>query len=719
VTDRRGAAVEGDPASRLLSSVTSLPGITPLRGRELAEEGIRTVFDLLLHLPRRYEDRSAFRSIGSLRIGEAATVTGTILGGRSRPPWYGRVAVHEIVVDDGTGSVTAVWYGQRFLAKSLVAGRRVALFGKLAVGFKNRTRLEGPEWEILSDDAGEDGGIHVGRVVPIYSKIGSGSYLSGKRLRRLLWNAVHSLPPELDDLLGDAFLVSRGWPSRAASLAEAHFPGLTGVVIPEGSEPGALTFPPRERLAFEELLALQLELSRERRRRRAEPRGIVLRTTASIRDRAREVLPFPLTGAQKRVLKEIASDLASGKEMARLLQGDVGSGKTIVALIALLLAAENGAQGAFLAPTEILAEQHAALFSRRLGPAGIRWALLTGSVKGAERRRILEELSAGRIQILIGTHAILQQPIAFRNLALAVIDEQHRFGVAHLEALGRKGSASAPPHVLVMTATPIPRSLALTLYGDLDISILDELPPGRQPVRTHVREESARADVLGFVASRVAKGERAFVVFPFVEGSASQTEVRALLTHFAEAQKLLPGVATVLVHGRMKSADRLAAMDRFARGDAPVLFATTVIEVGVDVPEAAVMVIENPERFGLAQLHQLRGRIGRGKVRSHCILLVGAGASEEARRRLEEFASLTDGFRVAEADLLARGPGEILGRRQSGRSDFRVADPIAELPLMVLARAEAEKLVESEEDDRLLRFLGEWRSGGSAVPITG
>jgi ATP-dependent DNA helicase RecG len=410
---------------------------------------------------------------------------------------------------------------------------------------------------------------------------------------------------------------------------------------------------------------------------------MLLPAEQAIRQLARYVLPFALTGAQKRAVREIADDLASGHAMARLLQGDVGSGKTVVAGLALLIAAKNGAQGALMAPTEILAEQHAQSLASWLTGAGVRMALLTGRVRGGERKALLARLAAGAIDVLVGTHALIESPVEFRRLGLVVVDEQHRFGVAHRTRLFRKGDA---PHVLIMTATPIPRSLAWAIYGELDVSVLDEKPPGRQDVMTRIREEDGREKVYRFAGDRAAAGERVYVVVPAIDERAR--EVAATRETAARIAAVLPGVGIGIVHGRMPPAERTAALADFATGTRPILVATTVVEVGVDVPEATLMIIENAEAFGLAQLHQLRGRVGRSHRRSWCALLVGKSAAPEARARLEVLERTSDGFLIAEKDLQARGPGDLLGERQSGLPPLRVADPIKDLANLAQARGE-------------------------------
>jgi ATP-dependent DNA helicase RecG len=698
----------GDP---LELPVGSLPGLRGARTRLLEAAGIRTLLDLALHLPFRYEDRSHSCPIAGLRIGQPASFAARISRVLTKPNRFRRVPVHEVLVEDGSGQLRAVWFGQKWIDRALCEGVEVSLFGTPLPGDGPWLRLENPEWEVLPQDATEDEGIHVGRIVPIHRRIappGEHRPLVGKLLRRLLRDALRTLPAGLEDPVPAALASAHGWPGRREALVEAHFPGSTGEP-PDPDRLASLRLPARERLAFEELLALQVRLVELRRRRIETERAPRIESAPELRRELGRLVPFSLTGAQQKALSGIASDLASGHPMARLLQGDVGSGKTIVALLSLALAARGGFQGALMAPTAILAEQHAAVFARILEGSGIGWALLTGQTRGARRTEILEGLRSGAISIVVGTHALIEDPVGIPRLALAVVDEQHRFGVVHRERLLRKGMEGETPHLLVMTATPIPRSLSLTLYGDLDVSLLDELPPGRKPVRTFLREGSARERVFRFVAGRIAAGERAYVVYPFVEESAKLADVRALFAAGEEElARLLPGVAVARVHGRMKADERGGAMASFASGRTPVLLATTVIEVGVDVPEATVMVVENAERFGLSQLHQLRGRVGRGERDSWCVLIAGEGCPDEARRRLDRFSALSDGFAVAEADLESRGPGEIFGRRQSGAPELRVANPLRRLDLVQLARDEAEAAAREGRTERLARLLAPW-----------
>jgi ATP-dependent DNA helicase RecG len=530
-------------------------------------------------------------------------------------------------------------------------------------------RIENPETEFIAEGEEADP-VHSGRIVGVYHRAGD---VPSRAWRTLVRRALDRLDP--------AFACAAAPPEALRdALENVHFP----------AEPGHAEAA-RRTLAREELLVLAAGIE-EKRARLRDRRGILICAAEALRERARRAVPFSLTNAQKRAVREIAADLGSGRAMARLLQGDVGSGKTIVAGLALLLASGNRVQGALMAPTEILAEQHAESLASWLTAAGVRLAILTGRVRGAARRKLLEELAAGRIDVLVGTHALAEAPVAFHRLGLVVVDEQHRFGVAHRTRLFQKGDA---PHVLVMTATPIPRSLAWAIYGELDVSVLDEKPPGRGRVVTRVREQAGRDKVYRFAGERVAAGERVYVVVPAIEeGDREVAATRATAQRIASA---LPGARIGVLHGRMPAAERMAVLRDFSSGRVPILVSTTVVEVGVDVPEATLMIIENAEIFGLAQLHQLRGRVGRSARQSWCALIAGKDATAEARARLSVLEETSDGFVIAEKDLEARGPGDLLGTRQSGLPAMRVADPVRDLAGLGEARRRVVTLREAGE----------------------
>jgi ATP-dependent DNA helicase RecG len=607
--------------------------------------------------------------VADLAWGEPATLLVRFGGVRSFRMRRGNLRV-EAVADDGTGAVRVVWHNRYpSFAQALGSGRAGVLYGAPVAGPKGEMRIENPETEFF--EAGEETDpLHAGRVVPIYHRAAD---LPSRRWRTLVRRVLDALSPE--------FAVASTTPDEMRrALEAAHFP-----VEPHDAERG------RDVLVREELLVLAARIE-ERRARLHERPGIRLVADEALRRDARAALPFKLTGAQKRAVREIAEDLGSGRAMARLLQGDVGSGKTAVAALALLLAARNRTQGALMAPTEVLAEQHAETLAKLLGGAGVRLALLTGRVRGPARRSLLAALEAGAIDVLVGTHALVETPVKFRRLSLVVVDEQHRFGVAHRSRLFRKGKS---PHVLVMTATPIPRSLAWAIYGELDVSVLDEKPPGRAAVVTRVREESDRERIYRFAAERVAAGERVYVIVPAIDEG--ERDVAATRETAARIEALAPAARVGILHGRLVPAARDQVLRDFGAGRVGILVSTTVVEVGVDVPEATFMVIENAESFGLAQLHQLRGRVGRAERPSWCALVVGPRATEDAKARLEILEKTSDGFAIAERDLETRGPGDLLGTRQSGLPAMRVADPIRDLARLGDARRIARERVEKGE----------------------
>ena len=609
-------------------------------------------------------------SLASLSWGIPATSLVRFQSVRSTRMRRGLLRV-EAVADDGSGAVRIVWHNRYPSFAKALEGRRAALYGTPVATTRGEMRIENPETELL-EEGDESNPVHAGRIVGVYHRAGD----IPTRLRRSLVRRV------LDGLSPEFAAASAPPAQLLEALEEAHFPTHVDSARP------ALW-----QLAREELFVLAARIE-EKRARLRERRGMVLPAEEAIRQLARYVLPFPLTNAQKRTVREIADDLASGRAMARLLQGDVGSGKTVVAGLALLIAAKNGAQGALMAPTEILAEQHAMSLGSWLTAAGIRIGLLTGRVRGAERTRLLARLAAGELDVLVGTHALIESPVRFNRLGLIVVDEQHRFGVAHRSRLFRKGES---PHVLVMTATPIPRSLAWSIYGELDVSALDEKPAGRAPVLTRIRGEGSRDKVYRFAGERAAAGERVYVVVPAIEER--EREVAATRETADRLAAVLPGVGIGILHGRMPPAERSGVLAEFAAGAKPILVATTVVEVGVDVPEATVMIIENAEAFGLAQLHQLRGRVGRSHRRSWCALIAGNAASPEALARMAVLEKTSDGFVIAEKDLEARGPGDLLGRRQSGLPPLRVADPVRDL--VHLARVRGEVLALKAEGKKI------------------
>lgn len=646
--------------------MSKVPGIGPALAARLAEKGFESIGDFLLALPFRYEDRRRFAKVSELAWGEPATLLVRFTGVRAVRMRRGTLKV-EALADDGSGAVRVVWHNRYpSFRQALESGKAAAIYGAPIAGPRGEMRIENPETEFF--EAGEESDpLHSGRVVPVYHRAAD---VPSRRWRSLVRRTLDALRPDF---------------AGAAAPGRDLARGLEGVHFPADAAEAERA---RGVLAEEELAALAARIE-EKRRRLLERPGRRIVADEALRRAAREALPFALTGAQRRAVREIAADLASGRAMARLLQGDVGSGKTVVAALALLLAARNRTQGALMAPTEVLAEQHAETLARLLGGAGVRLALLTGRVRGAARKSLLRALEAGAVDVLIGTHALVEAPVRFRRLSLVVIDEQHRFGVGHRARLFRKGET---PHVLVMTATPIPRSLAWAVYGELDVSLLDEKPPGRAAVKTRVREEPAREGIYRFAAERVAAGERVYVIVPAIDEG--ERDVAATRETAARVRAFAPGVAVGVLHGRLPPVERARVLGDFAAGRIGILVSTTVVEVGVDVPEATFMVIENAESFGLAQLHQLRGRVGRSRRPSWCALVVGAGATPEARERLEVLEKTSDGFAIAEKDLETRGPGDLLGTRQSGLPPLRIADPVRDLARLSEARRRVRERIE-------------------------
>jgi len=669
------------------SPLAGLPGIGPARGAALADAGLVSVLDLLLELPLRHEDRARFGRVADLVPGgPALTLSGSVASARLVRTRRRGFSIFEATLEDESGGVGLVFYNQPWLARWMTPGVKVFVHGRAVL--RKRVVVESPHVEAEPEDAA-DAALSVGRVVPIYRSLPG---LAPRLRRRLVARALEEAAPRLPERLPAELVREMGLPSLAGALREAHFPGSAGGPADPGSW-AARTSPHLARLAFEELLEFQLALLRRRRDRAGRPAPRIA-ADAGLRRSLASILPFPLTGAQKQAIREIGADLKSGHPMARLLQGDVGSGKTIVAVLTALLAAGRGYQSALMAPTTILAEQHAETIFRLLSGTGVTPALLTARVTGRPRAALLAALEEGEIGLLVGTHALLEKPVAFRRLGLVVVDEQHRFGVAQRAALPARGAATGEhPHVLVLSATPIPRSLALALHGDLDVSTLDEKPPGRTPVVTRVSDDAGRDEAYRVLARDVETGGRAYVVVPLVDESET-IDARSVASWTEEVSRRLPARRVGAIHGRMRAEAREKAMRQFAAGELDVLVTTTVVEVGIDVPEASFLLVENAERFGLAQLHQLRGRIGRGPRPSTCLLLAGTGASPDALSRLAVLARTDDGFVVAEEDLRRRGPGEALGTRQSGMPEFRLADPLADRDLLAKAGAVATRLGE-------------------------
>ena len=661
----------------LATPLQFLKGVGPRRAADLEHAGLITLEDLLYRFPIRYEDRSRLQPIASLKPGAAAAVAGRLLSCGLRSTRRPGFKIFDAVIDDGTGSLRVSWLNQAFLRDVFSRGQHVVLFGAVEMRGSGGLQMTNPQYEILDDEDGAT--IHTGRIVPVYEKVGS---VTPKMQRRLVYDALQRLPADLPDLLPEDVRARLGLPSRQAALLGAHFPPADASI----DDLNRFATPPQQRLIFEEAFLFQSGVAARRQTVAAERKPIVPQVDDRIRESARRVLPFKLTAGQKDALKQIVEDLQRPQPMNRLLQGDVGAGKTIVALLAALVAMENGLQVAFMAPTEILAEQHFINISRMLESSRFRIALLTGTTSRAARRDDLAEIEAGSIHLVIGTHALVEGDVRFKQLGLVIIDEQHRFGVLQRASLRTKGYR---PDVLVMTATPIPRTLALTLYGDLDVSIIRDMPPGRLPTKTVAKPESRRDDVYVFVREQLDAGRQAYVVYPLVEES-DKIDLKAA-TEMADhlAQDIFPQYRLGLLHGRMKADAKDRVMKAFAAGELQLLVATTVVEVGVDVANASVMLVEHAERFGLSQLHQLRGRVGRDRHQSFCFLLYQSPLSAEARARLQAMAETADGFEIAERDLALRGPGDFFGTRQAGLPTFRSIDLVRDKEMLDTARTEA------------------------------
>jgi ATP-dependent DNA helicase RecG len=698
----------------LSTPVKYVKGVGPRVAEILAGKGIHTVGDLLHYLPFRYEDRLNPRGIAELRPGEMATVIGEVRNSglfRTR-----RMPIFQLTVGQGRARLRCLWFNATYLQDKFVAGQMIALYGKVEEDQHSRElQIVQPQFEILGDpsDSGENGAekkaaesLEVGRIVPIYEATGR---LTPRWFRRAIRTALDNLTPELPEAIPAAVRAHLGLISPRAALWNVHWP-----------EPGeslndlqSFRTPAHLRLIFDELFFVELGLELKRRQQKAQT-GIAFRLDDRARAAIKKILPFHPTAAQKRVLKEIAADMEKPYPMRRLLQGDVGSGKTIVGFEAAIIAIENGYQVALMAPTEILAQQHYFSARRILETAGYRIVLLTGSLEADRKREIRRHIAQGSAQLVIGTHALLEEKVEFAKIGLVIVDEQHRFGVMQRLKLMKKSaegeiahvataasavqpgrSPAAPPNsppepdVLVMTATPIPRTLALTLYGDLDLSVLDELPPGRTPIVTRCITDDRSPEVWDFLRKQVAAGHQAYVVYPVISEN-EENEVKAAVKMYRELSgKVFPDLKVGLLHGRLDPDLKDQVMRMFQKGELQILVATTVIEVGVDVPNATVMVIEHAERFGLAQLHQLRGRIGRGAAKSYCVLMTGGKVTEEGQRRLDAMVKTNDGFKIAELDLELRGPGEFFGTRQAGMPSFRVANIIRDAQLLEAAKFEA------------------------------
>jgi ATP-dependent DNA helicase RecG len=684
-----------------------LKGVGPRRAADFERAGLATVEDLLYRFPIRYEDRSRLQTIASLKPGQTGSIAARILSCHLRSTRRPGFKIFEALVADETGTLRVTWLNQAFLRDVFARGQHVVLYGPVEMRAGSSLQLTNPQYEILDDEEGET--IHTGRIVPIYERTGA---ITPKIQRKLVFEALQRLPSDLGDPLPEPLRLRLNLPARRDALLSAHFPA-PGTSI---DQLNAFNTPAQRRLIFEEAFLFQMGIMARRRSAAAERKPVTIAVNDAIRESARRVLPFRLTAGQKQALKDIVDDLQRPQPMNRLLQGDVGAGKTIVALLAALVTMENDAQVAFMAPTEILAEQHFLTISRLLQASRFRVALLTGATASTARREQLAEIQAGSIQLIVGTHALVQGDVQFARLGLVVIDEQHRFGVMQRATLRAKG---LHPDVLVMTATPIPRTLALTVYGDLDVSVIRDMPPGRLPVKTLAKPESRRDEIYDFVRGQLDAGRQAYVVYPLVEES-SKVDLKAA-TEMADhlAQEVFPGYRVGLLHGRLKEDSKDRVMTAFAAGDLQVLVSTTVVEVGVDVSNAGVMIVEHAERFGLSQLHQLRGRVGRDRQQSYCFLLYQSPLSDEARERLKAMTDTTDGFEISERDLRLRGPGDFFGTRQAGVPTFRLVDLVRDRELLDVAQREAAQWFASNAPTPpvVARLLEEWEKRFSLMEV--
>jgi ATP-dependent DNA helicase RecG len=668
------------------SPVKYLRGVGPRRAEALAEKGLVTVGDLLTYFPFRYEDRIRFTPIAQAIPGQVHTVMAEVAEAGSVVRFArGRAPIFHCAVRDGSGTLHLRFFHGGYLEDRLKQGQKIVVHGKVEIDPYRPARVEmvNPEFEMMgSTDGRPPDSTEVGRIVPIYESVGG---LSSRMLRRIVYQALLSFEMNVPDPLPAQIRERYRFPSRREALIQAHFP-------PKNENLELLNrfrSPAQTRLIFEEFFYYQLAMGLRRLNEQAQP-GIPMRVREdTIRDALKRILPFKPTTAQKRVLGEIAGDLERPAPMHRLLEGDVGSGKTIVALEAAAVVMANGYQVALMAPTEILATQHYLGARRIFASGGYEVELMVSGRKRAEKENVVERAQSGEIQFLVGTHALIEDPVLFRRLGLVIIDEQHRFGVLQRKRLIEKGPS---PHVLVMTATPIPRTLALTLYGDLDLSVIDEMPPGRTPIETRWTAEEQLQGVWEFLRREIARGRQAYIIYPVVEES--KQELKAATAEYERlAGSVFPKLRMGLLHGRLKNEDKDGVMERFRGGEIQILVATTVVEVGVDVPNATVMVIEHADRFGLAQLHQLRGRIGRGKEKSYCVLVAPRSIKGDAKERIETMVATSNGFEIAERDLKLRGPGEFFGTRQHGDAAFSFAQPLRDREILELARREAFELV--------------------------
>jgi len=655
-------------SSGLQKEVQYIKGVGPERAKAFQKLGINNLSDIIFYAPRAWADRSVIKPISKVSPGVRESVRGIVYASGTKKIRH-RLTITSVVIRDESGFITGVWYNQPNMEKRFAQGQTVIFFGRVET-YRGQLQINTPEYDI--EDKGTEA-LDVNRIVPIYPLTEA---LSQKVFRKIMKTAIDEAMPYIEEYLPDFVIKPRQLMPIKEAVYNLHFPERDGTLKEA-----------RRRLAFDEFYALQLALQLRRRNIMQKP-GINFNISGPLKDALRKELPFKLTGAQRRVVEEIKKDVSSGKPMNRLVQGDVGSGKTVVALIACVISADSGFQSAIMAPTEILARQHMATMSPLCEKLGIKAVLLLGNMKKKERDEAYEKIASGSAALVIGTHALITPEVKFKSLAICVIDEQHRFGVMQRAALMEKASGSAAPHCLIMTATPIPRTLSLAVYGDTDISIIDELPPGRKPVKTAVFPDNKKEAIFDFIQKRLDEGGRVYAVYPLVEES-DKISLKSAVEMHALWMARFPGANALLVHGRMKAEEKDRVMSDFKSGKSSILVATTVIEVGIDVPDATVMVIEHAERFGLSQLHQLRGRVGRGQAGSWCVL-VADPATEGAIARMNIMESTNDGFKIAEEDLALRGPGEFMGTRQSGLPEFKAADIIKDREIMEDAKKAAE-----------------------------
>jgi ATP-dependent DNA helicase RecG len=688
-----------------------LKGVGPARAAMLEGKGLKTVEDLLAYPPFRYEDRSNVKTIAELAPGEMATVIAEVKTARLAGFRRKNLGLFEATFTDASRAILmGKWFHGGYLAGVIAPGQRIALYGKVEFDtYSGELSMLHPEFEILAEDEEGEAGLHTGRIVPIYEAAGK---ITARVFRRLVYRALETLAP-MDDPLPASLRQELKLPDLWTAIRAIHFP-------PEGEDLrllNAFRSPAQFRLIYEEFFWLECGLALKHKSARALP-GIAFQLTDRVREQIKRMLPFKPTGAQKRVLAEIARDMEAPAPMHRLLQGDVGSGKTLVAAEAAIIAIENGYQVAVLAPTEILATQHFLYFKNLFAKLRYQIALITGSIPKSEKAQFKRAVAAGLIRIAVGTHALIEEDVEFQKLGLAIVDEQHRFGVMQRLKLMEKGALA---DVLVMTATPIPRTLALTLYGDLDVSIIDELPPGRRPIVTRHVTEDGIEQVWSFLKQKVEEGRQAYVVYPVIEESETNAMKAAEKMYAHLSGEVFPQFRIGLMHGRLTPSEKEAAMERFKSGETQVLVSTTVIEVGIDVPNATVMVIEEAERFGLSQLHQLRGRVGRGAEQSYCILVTGK-LNDIGRERIRTMVESGDGFYIAEMDLKLRGPGEFFGTKQSGLPALRIANILRDAEILEIARRDAANLMDRPETDseqrQTLAYLrGHWQRRYGLVQV--